>query len=120
MGLFAVTAGMDIQQIIEKYKSQNDDYNAILYQSIADRLVEAATEKMNSLVREELWGYEAKGIRPAIGYPSLPDQRLVFLADKVLHYGELGIILTENGAMCPQASTTGYIFPHSHARYFAV
>lgn len=120
MGLFVVTAGMDIQQIIEKYKSQNDDYNAILYQSIADRLVEAATEKINSLVREELWGYEAKGIRPAIGYPSLPDQRLVFLADEVLNYGELGITLTENGALYPSATTTGYIFVHPGAHYFAL
>lgn len=120
MGLFVVTAGIEIQQIIEKYKSQNDDYNAILYQSIADRLVEAATEIMNNRVRNELWGYECKGIRPAIGYPSLPDQRLVFLADKVLHYGELGITLTENGAMYPQASTTGYIFTHPEIHYFAV
>ncbi len=120
MGLFVVTAGIEIQQIIEKYKELKDDYNVILYQSIADRLAEAATEIMNNRVRKELWGYESKGIRPAIGYPSLPDQRLVFLADNVLHYNELGISLTENGALSPSATTTGYIFAHSEAHYFAV
>lgn len=120
IGLFVVTAGIKMQQIIEKYKMQNDDYNAILYQSIADRLAEAATEIMNNRVRNELWGYESKGIRPAIGYPSLPDQRLVFLADRVLHYNELGISLTENGALYPSATTTGYIFAHPGAHYFAL
>lgn len=120
IGLFAVTVGLGVQQIIEKRKELKDDYEAILYQTVADRLVEAATERMNEIVRTQLWGYDAKGIRPAIGYPSLPDQRLVFLADKVLHYDELGIALTENGALLPQSSTTGYIFAHSNARYFAV
>jgi 5-methyltetrahydrofolate--homocysteine methyltransferase len=118
--MFAVTVGMGVQQIIEKRKELNDDYETILYHTVADRLAEAATEQMNEIVRTQLWGYEAKGIRPAIGYPSLPDQRLVFLADKVLHYDELGIILTENGALYPQSSTTGCIFAHSKARYFAV
>lgn len=120
IGLFAVTSGQALQAVIERYKADGDDYNAILYQSLADRLAEAATEIMHRRVRDELWGFEGKGIRPAIGYPSLPDQRLVFLADKVLHYGDLGVTLTENGAMYPPSSTTGYIFAHPRARYFAV
>ena len=119
IGIFAVTAGQKIQGIIDRYKSDADDYNAILYQSLADRLAEAATEIMHDKVRDELWGHQGKGIRPAIGYPSLPDQRLVFLADKVLDYNTLGITLTENGALFPQASTTGYIFAHPQARYFS-
>ncbi len=120
IGIFAVTAGLKLQEIIDRYKSDADDYNAILYQSLADRLAEAATEIMHDKVRDELWGHTGKGIRPAIGYPSLPDQRLVFLADKVLDYNALGITLTENGALFPQASTTGYIFAHPQARYFSV
>ncbi len=120
IGVFAVTVGPDMQKIIEQYKEQGDDYNAILYQTVADRLAEAATELMNRRVSEELWGFEGRGIRPAIGYPSLPDQRLVFLADKALHYGEMGIELTENGALYPPATTTGYIIVHPRARYFSL
>lgn len=118
IGAFAVTVGNEMQQIIEKHRNNNDEYKTLLYQSLADRLAEASTELMYRKVREEIWGFEAKGIRPAIGFPSLPDQRLVFLADKVLNYAELGITLTENGALYPSASTTGYIIAHPQARYF--
>ena len=118
IGIFAVTVGNEIQQIIEKHHNNDDEYKALLYQSLADRLAEASTELIYRKVREEIWGFDAKGIRPAIGFPSLPDQRLVFLADKVLNYAELGITLTENGALYPSASTTGYIIAHPQARYF--
>lgn len=134
IGLFAVTTGKKLQRVIDRYKSTGDDFNAILYQSIADRLAEAATEIMHRHVRLNLWGYATdeddnphnllrqyyKGIRPAIGYPSLPDQSLVFLADKVLRYAELDISLTENGALYPTASTTGYIIAHPQSRYFTI
>ena len=134
IGLFAVTTGKKLQRVIDRYKSTDDDFNAILYQSIADRLAEAATEIMHRHVRLNLWGYATdeddnphnllrqyyKGIRPAIGYPSLPDQSLVFLADKVLRYAELDISLTENGALYPTASTTGYIIAHPQSRYFTI
>ena len=120
IGIFAVTVGNEIQQIIEKHHNNDDEYKALLYQSLADRLAEASTELMYRKVREEIWGFDAKGIRPAIGFPSLPDQRLVFLANQVLNYEELGITLTENGALYPSASTTGYIISHPKARYFNV
>lgn len=135
IGMFAVTSGVKLQRVINQFKTSGDDYNAILYQSLADRLAEAATELVHKLVRRELWGYATdevddnphnllrqyyKGIRPAIGYPALPDQSLVFLADKVLRYSDLGITLTDNGALHPSASTTGYIIAHPHSRYFSV
>ncbi|MCM1517596.1 MAG: methionine synthase [Pseudoflavonifractor sp.] len=134
IGLFVVTSGRAIERIVGHLKSQGDDYKAILYQSVADRLVEAATELMHRHVRRETWGYETepvenpgnplrqyyRGIRPAIGYPSLPDQSLVFLVDKVLDYGSLGVDITGNGAMSPVATTTGYIFAHPDSRYFMV
>ena len=134
IGLFAVTTGSAIERIIAQAKADGDDYRAILFQSLADRLAEAATELAHSHVRQDLWGYETEpqanpdnllrqhyqGIRPAIGYPSLPDQSLVFLADKVLRYGDLGISLTENGAMQPSASTSGYLFAHPDSHYFIV
>ena len=118
IGAFAVTVGMDMQKIINKYRDLNDDFKSLLYQSLADRLAEATTELMYRHVKESLWGFDSKGIRPAIGFPSLPDQRLVFFADKVIKYSELGISLTENGALYPTASTTGYIIAHPQARYF--
>lgn len=119
IGLFAVTAGVKLQKMIEDFKSTCDDYNAILYHTIADRLAEAATEIMHQRVKTDLWGFNSEGIRPAIGYPSLPDQKLVFVADEVLNYGQLGIKLTENGAMWPTASTSGVIFHHPKAKYFS-
>lgn len=133
IGLFAVTTGAGVQKIIDRRKEIGDDYGSLLYQSLADRLAEAATELMHKRVRRELWGYAAtgeddnprnllrqyyQGVRPAIGYPSLPDQSLIFDTDKVLRYSELGIAVTENGAMSPSASTTGFIFAHPDSRYF--
>ena len=120
IGAFAVTCGIEFQQIINKWRDAGEEYKSLLYQSLADRLAEASTEILYRKVRKSLWGFEARGIRPAIGFPSLPDQRLVFLADKVLNYAELGISLTENGALYPSASTTGYIISHPKARYFIV
>lgn len=115
IGLFAVTTGLRLQNKIEAFKGEGDDYNAILYQSLADRLVEAATEMLHQKVKRG-----DVEIRPAIGYPSLPDQRLVFLADKVLNYAQMGITLTENGALYPPSSTTGYVISYPKARYFNV
>lgn len=135
IGLFAVTTGAVVQEVVDRRKSIGDEYGALLYQSVADRLVEAATELMHKRVRCELWGYSDEepdanprnllrqyyqGIRPAIGYPSLPDQSLIFEADQSLHYNELGVTLTENGAMSPASSTTGYIFAHPDSRYFTL
>lgn len=120
IGAFAVTAGLKLQEIINKKREAGDEFKALLYQALADRLAEAATECTYHTVKESLWGFSAKGIRPAIGYSSLPDQRLVFVADKVLKYSEIGISLSENGALYPVASTTGYIISHPHARYFII
>lgn len=134
IGLFAVTSGKEIEDIISGFKSEGDDYKAILYQTIADRLVEAATELMHLRVRRSLWGYAGdeddnprnllrqyyQGIRPAVGYPSMPDQSLIFELDKVLDYASVGITLTEHGAMAPAASTTGLMISHPDSRYFVL
>lgn len=134
IGLFAVTSGLAIERMVARVKDAGDDYRAILYQSLADRLAEAATELAHKRVRQVFWGYETEhpanpenllrqyyqGIRPAIGYPSLPDQSLIFLADKVLDYASMGITVTPHGAMSPVASTSGYIFAHPQSKYFMV
>lgn len=119
IGVFAVTAGA-VEAIVAGYKESGNDYKALLYQTLADRLAEAATENMHRIVHERLWHTECKGIRPAVGYPSLPDQSLIFDLDGILDYKSLGITLTESGAMSPAASTSGMIFTHPESRYFSV
>lgn len=122
IGLFAVTVGDNMAQRIRNAEQDGDDYKTLLLQSLADRLVEAATEHLHTIVHSKLWELppNQRAIRPAIGYPSLPDQSLVFATDELLRYNDLGITLTENGALYPTATTTGLIFGNPRARYFEI
>lgn len=127
IGVFAATTH-------EPEETESDPYKRLLIQTLADRLAEAAVEKMHQYVRREAWGYapdenltieqlhkeEFQGIRPAVGYPSLPDQSVNFLLDELLHMQQIGITLTENGAMNPHASVSGLMFSHPQARYFSI
>ncbi len=111
-----------------------DPYQKMMMQLLADRLAEAAAERMHEQIRKEFWGYAAQehlsipemlvekfqGIRPAVGYPSLPDTSLNFVLDDILNMKQIGIRLTESGAMKPHASVSGLMFSHPQARYFAV
>ena len=111
---------------------EQDPYKHLLVQTLSDRLAEAATEKMHEYVRKEAWGYakeenlgiadllveKYQGIRPAVGYPSLPDQSVNFLLDELLDMKQIGISLTENGAMYPHASVCGLMFSHPGFRIF--
>ncbi|MBR2380701.1 MAG: 5-methyltetrahydrofolate--homocysteine methyltransferase [Paraprevotella sp.] len=130
IGLFATT----IDGEIETFYNGDDPYKHLLAQTLADRLAEATAEKMHEDVRRTYWGYAPDehlpinelhqekycGIRPAVGYPSLPDQSTNFEIDRLLGFKEIGIQLTENGAMSPHASVSGLIFAHPEARYFSV
>ncbi len=132
-GFFFVTTAGQIAAAVDAAKQRADEYETLLLQSLADRLVEAATELTHFRVRSSLWGYAPletldpttfmshryRGIRPAIGYPSLPDQAVVFDFDKILDYSSAGITLTENGALSPQATTTGLLLASPDARYFS-
>ncbi len=109
-----------------------DDYERMLVQILADRLAEATTELMHLQVRKNYWGYapdenlsmdqlhseEYQGIRPAVGYPSLPDVSLNFVLDSMITMKDIGIRLTESGAMKPHASVSGLMFSHPKAHYF--
>lgn len=113
---------------------QDDPYKHLLVQTLTDRLAEAATEKMHEYVRKTAWGYDPdeslsipdllaekfQGIRPAVGYPSLPDQSVNFILDELLDMKKIGITLTENGAMYPHSSVCGLMFSHPRSHYFAV
>ena len=134
VGVFAVTVGRQIHDLILKAQERDDDYRAMLMQTVADRLVEAATEYIHKRVRIELWGYAIdeventtnllrqyyQGIRPAVGYPSLPDQSVIFQLDKLIDLNEIGVSLTENGAMLPASSICGLMIAHSESRYFVI
>ena len=118
--------------IIDEYR--HDDYLNMMAQTLSDRLAEATAEKLHEVVRKDraYWGYapdenltieqqhreEYQGIRPAIGYPSLPDTSANFLIDQLLDMKQAGIRLTETGMMTPHASVSGLMFSHPKARYF--
>ncbi len=117
VGAFAVTIGDSLVKRLEslKAKNGNSDYDVLLLQTIADRLAEAGAEFLSQKLAESGW----KGIRPAVGYPSLPDQKVIFTLAKMIDFAGIGISLTENGAMYPQASVSGVYVSHPEAKYFS-
>ena len=98
------------------------EYQRLLLQTLADRLAEAAAERVHHEALFHEWGkpfdQPLVGIRPAVGYPSLPDMSANFLLDKIMDFNRLGIQLTENGMMIPHAAVSGLIFAHHKAKYF--
>ena len=111
-----------------------DPYRKLMAQLLADRLAEATAERLHQQVRRQIWGYapaeqltiaelhreQFQGIRPAVGYPSLPDASMNFLLDELLHLSQIGINLTESGAMRPHASVSGLMLAHPAAHYFSI
>ncbi len=135
IGLFAVTAGHGLDEIVAEYESNLDDYNSIMVKVLADRLAEAAAEWMHEYVRKIGWGYtknetadlkdllkeKYSGIRPAPGYPACPSHVEKDKIWKLLNVEKsIGISLTESRAMLPTASVSGYYFSHPNSRYFSV
>ena len=134
VGAFVVTAGAGADCLKDKFEEEGDTYNSMLLQTLTDRLAEATAEYLHEKVRKEYWGYakdeslsipdlykvKYQGIRPAIGYPSLPDQLLNFTLDGLLDMSRIGVSLTENGAMYPHASVCGLMFAHPASQYFSV
>jgi 5-methyltetrahydrofolate--homocysteine methyltransferase len=133
LGAFAVTAGINIEKLVDKFIKEHDDYQSILVKALADRLAEGLTELMHQLVRQKFWGYAPQenlsneelieekysGIRPAPGYPACPDHsEKQILFDLLKVSDQTAIRLTENFAMYPAASVSGYYFSHPNARYF--
>ncbi len=135
IGAFAVTTGVGIDELIEEFESQRDDYSSIMVKALADRLAEAFAEKLHELVRKELWGYASsetlsneelisekyQGIRPAPGYPACPDHTEKQTLWELLKPDEkIGLKLTETFAMYPTAAVSGWYFSHPESRYFGV
>ena len=135
IGMFAVTTGIGIEKLIEKFDKEHDDYNSIMVKAIADRLAEAFAEHLHELVRKEYWGYASGeyfsneelikekyvGIRPAPGYSAQPDHTEKPIIFSLLEVEKnTGIKLTENLAMYPAASVSGLYFASPKAKYFSV
>ncbi|HPE44190.1 MAG TPA: vitamin B12 dependent-methionine synthase activation domain-containing protein, partial [Bacteroidales bacterium] len=135
LGGFVVSAGHGTRELVDHFESQNDDYNAIMSKILADRLAEAFAEYLHVVVRKEIWAYAPdenmdindllkesyQGIRPAPGYPACPEhsekRKLFDLLEAEKH---TGVQLTENYAMYPAASVSGFYFAHPYAQYFNV
>ncbi|MGA8253328.1 MAG: methionine synthase [Mycobacterium sp.] len=135
VGAFAVTTGLGSQDKVAEFKAANDDYNAILLESIADRLAEAFAERMHQRVRKEFWGFQPDeqldnealidekyvGIRPAPGYPACPEHTEKATLWELMDVKErTGIELTESMAMWPGAAVSGWYFSHPQSQYFVV
>jgi 5-methyltetrahydrofolate--homocysteine methyltransferase len=134
IGAFAVTSGIGLKALVDRFKAAHDDYNAIMAEAIADRLAEAFAECLHKRVREE-WGFgrdenlrtedliheKYRGIRPAPGYPACPDHTEKGAIWRLLDVqAKTGIEITENFAMWPGSSVSGFYFAHPQSRYFSL
>ncbi len=134
VGVFAVTAGLGVEKKEKQFLDDHDDYSAILFKALADRLAEAMAEYLHHRVRTDFWGYAAdealspeeliaekyRGIRPAPGYPACPDHTVKRGLFELLQAGEIGMGLTDSLAMTPAASVSGFYLAHPDSTYFNV
>jgi 5-methyltetrahydrofolate--homocysteine methyltransferase len=134
IGAFAVTSGIGLKELCDRFRAENDDYNAIMAEAVADRLAEAFAECLHKCVREE-WGYgrdenlsnadliqeKYRGIRPAAGYPACPDHTEKGTLWRLLDVqAKTGMLITESFAMWPGSSVSGLYFAHPESRYFSI
>jgi len=134
IGAFAVTSGIGLKELCDRFRADNDDYNAIMAEALADRLAEAFAECLHKRVRDE-WGYgldeglsnadliheKYRGIRPAAGYPACPDHTEKGTLWRLLDVqANTGMMITESFAMWPGSSVSGIYFAHPQARYFSL
>ena len=134
IGAFAVTSGIGLKELCDRFRADNDDYNAIMAEAIADRLAEAFAECLHKRVRDE-WGYgcaenltpeeliheKYRGIRPAPGYPACPDHTEKGAIWTLLDvHANTGMVITESFAMWPGSSVSGLYFAHPESRYFSL
>ena len=134
IGAFAVTSGIGLKELCDRFRAENDDYNAIMAEALADRLAEAFAECLHKCVRDE-WGYgraeglsnaeliqeKYRGIRPAAGYPACPDHTEKGTLWRLLDVGaKTGMLITESFAMWPGSSVSGLYFAHPESKYFSL
>lgn len=129
IGIFATSVHID-----ERQQLPDDDYNKMLIQTVLDRLAEAGAEKLHQETRTTYWGYAPnehltisqlhqerfQGIRPAIGYPCLPDISINRIIDRIIDFASIGVTLTSSAMMQPHASVSGFMISLPQARYFSI
>ena len=129
IGIFATSVHID-----ERQQLPDDDYNKMLIQTVLDRLAEAGAEKLHQETRTTYWGYapnehltisqlhqeKFQGIRPAIGYPCLPDISINRIIDRIIDFASIGVTLTSSAMMQPHASVSGFMISLPQARYFSI
>ena len=129
-----VTVGDRLRSLLDDTSLKADDYSHLLLQSLCDRLAEAASEWLHHRTRTSLWGYahdedddlrrilrqQYQGIRPAVGYPSLPDQMLMHTLARIVNPADIDVTVTENGALTPSSTVAGFYIASPRARYFSV
>jgi 5-methyltetrahydrofolate--homocysteine methyltransferase len=132
VGAFAVTAGLGLDEITARFEAEHDDYRSIIAKALADRLAEAFAEYLHEVARREWYEHGGKlsteqliaerfrGIRPAFGYPACPDHSEKRKLFDLLGAEDIGMSLTESGAMIPPASVSGIYLGHPDVRYFSV
>lgn len=135
LGMFVVTTGIGLEKLVKRFEDDHDDYNSIMAKALADRLAEAFAEQMHEKTRREFWGYAKNeslsneelikekyiGIRPAPGYPACPDHtEKATLFNLLQAEKRIGVSLTENFAMYPASSVSGFYFSHPLSQYFGV
>jgi 5-methyltetrahydrofolate--homocysteine methyltransferase len=134
IGGFVVTAGIGLDKLVAKYEAAHDDYSSIMAKALADRLAEAFAELMHQRVRQDFWGYaedenldndsliqeKYRGIRPAPGYPGCPDHTEKITLFELLNAEDINVSLTENLAMTPASSVSGFYYSHPDSKYFGL
>lgn len=129
IGVFATTVDREMEDAYP-----DDMYKRMIMQILAERASEAATEKCHEYTRKKTWGYapdenltikdllveKYDGIRPAVGYPSIPDHTINFVINDLIDFSDIGLEVTENGAMKPSASVSGFMFGNRNSRYFSI
>ena len=135
IGAFLATSGKEAKEYANKLRNNGDEYNSMLLNFICDRLAEAFAEKLHLDIRKKYWGYSENedltmddilkgnyiGIRPAVGYPSMKDQKEIEKIFRVLN-GEnnTGATVTESYMIDPPSSVCGLYFANKNSRYFDV
>mgnify|MGYP000920889162 CR=1 FL=1 len=134
LGGFVVTAGLGVEELSSKFTAHHDDYKSLMLKILADRMAEAFAELLHKEVRQKIWGYAYNeelnfedllsenytGIRPAFGYPSIPDHSEIEKLFQLVDGEKIGVGITENYMMTPGASVSGLFFASPFSKYFAV
>ncbi|XOT95564.1 vitamin B12 dependent-methionine synthase activation domain-containing protein, partial [Alcaligenes pakistanensis] len=134
IGMFAVTGGIGVDKLSERFQAAGDDYSDLMIKALGDRFAEGFAECLHARVRTDLWGYvtderlsneelideKYQGIRPAPGYPACPEHVVKHDMFRVLQCEDIDMFITDSYAMIPASSVSGFYLSHPQSKYFNV